>query len=131
MKLVRFEVDGFTRVGVVLGDRVVPVTAYPTMLSLIEAGADGLARVTTEVEGCEGAVPLASVRLLAPIERPGKYLAIGMNYAKHLAEADKLGVARAAYQTWFNKQVTCISGPYDDIEPGVTQKLDTRWSLPQ
>ena len=67
---------------------------------------------------------LSDVHLLPPIERPGKYLAIGMNYAKHVAEADKLGVARARHQTWFNKQVTCISGPYDEIEPGVTEKLD-------
>ena len=67
---------------------------------------------------------LADVKLLAPIERPGKYLAIGMNYAKHRDEADKQGVARSNYQTWFNKQTTCVSGPYDDIEPGVTEKLD-------
>ena len=59
-----------------------------------------------------------------PIERPGKYLAIGMNYAKHLEEAARLGVARAKHQVWFNKQTTCVSGPYDDIEPGVTEKLD-------
>ena len=124
MKLVRFERDGATTLGVVQDDKVVPVTAYPTMLALIEAGADGLARVAAETGAGEGAVPLASVRLLAPIERPGKYLAIGMNYAKHLAEADKLGVARAAHQTWFNKQTTCIAGPYDAIEPGVTEKLD-------
>ena len=64
------------------------------------------------------------MKLLAPIERPGKYLAIGMNYAKHLEEADKLGVARSKYQTWFNKQTSCISGPYDAIDPGVTEKLD-------
>ncbi len=34
-----------------------------------------------------------------------------MNYAKHLEEADKLGVARAKHQTWFNKQTTCLSRP--------------------
>ena len=62
--------------------------------------------------------------MLAPIEQPGKYLAIGMNYAKHVAEADKLGVARSNYQVWFNKQTTCISGPHDLIVPGVTAKLD-------
>jgi 2-keto-4-pentenoate hydratase/2-oxohepta-3-ene-1,7-dioic acid hydratase in catechol pathway len=47
-----------------------------------------------------------------------------MNYAKHLEEADRLGVARSKHQTWFNKQTTCITGPYDRIEPGVTEKLD-------
>ena len=67
---------------------------------------------------------LGDVKLLPPIERPGKYLAIGMNYAKHLEEADRLGVKRSQHQTWFNKQTTCISGPFDDIEPGVTEKLD-------
>lgn len=47
-----------------------------------------------------------------------------MNYAKHLEEADKLGVARSKHQVWFNKQTSCLSGPYDDIDPGVTEKLD-------
>ena len=47
-----------------------------------------------------------------------------MNYRKHLAEADKLGVARANHQVWFNKQTSCIAGPFDDIDPGVTEKLD-------
>ena len=124
VRLVRFERDGSAALGVVRDDMVMPVTAFPTMRALIEAGADGLARVRAQAEAGEGAAPLASVTLLAPIERPGKYLAIGMNYAKHLEEADRLGVARANHQTWFNKQTTCLSGPYDLIEPGVTEKLD-------
>ena len=124
MKLVRYARDGAAAVGVVRGEEVVPVTGYPTMLALIEAGQAGLDLVREAAEAGRDAIALADVRLLAPIERPGKYLAIGMNYAKHLAEADKLGVARAAHQTWFNKQTTCISGPYDAIDPGVTEKLD-------
>ncbi|MEN9933407.1 MAG: hypothetical protein RIS17_1980, partial [Pseudomonadota bacterium] len=39
-------------------------------------------------------------------------------------EADKLGVARNTHQLWFNKQTTCIAGPFDAIETGVTEKLD-------
>ena len=124
MKLVRFAQEDEAAIGVVDGDAITPVRAFPTMLSLIEAGAEGLERVRAETAAGGRTIPLADVKLLAPIERPGKYLAIGMNYAKHVAEADKLGVARAAHQTWFNKQVTCISGPYDEIEPGVTEKLD-------
>jgi len=27
-------------------------------------------------------------------------------------------------QLWFNKQTTCLAGPYDDIDPGVTEQLD-------
>ena len=124
MKLVRFDRGGQPALGVVKADAIVPFKAFATMLSLIEAGAEGLERVRAEIDAGTPEILVANARLLAPIERPGKYLAIGMNYAKHVAEADKLGVARAAHQTWFNKQTTCISGPYDDIDPGVTEKLD-------
>ncbi len=27
-------------------------------------------------------------------------------------------------QLWFNKQTSCLAGPFDDIDPGVTEKLD-------
>ncbi len=125
MRLVRFDRGGTPVLGLVRGDHIVPITSFVTMLGLIEAGEEGLRRVRAETDAADApTVPLTTARLLAPIERPGKYLAIGMNYAKHLKEADRLGVARAKHQTWFNKQVTCIAGPYDAIEPGVTEKLD-------
>ncbi len=126
MKLARFEAEAGPRLGLVDGEEVVDLTeagvGYPTMLALIEDADGWRARVDAAAGGRRHA--LAQVRLLPPIERPGKYLAIGMNYAKHLEEADKLGVKRSAHQTWFNKQVSCISGPFDAIEPGVTEKLD-------
>ena len=124
MKLVRFVRDGTVALGVVQDDTITPVTTFPTMQALIDAGDDGLAAVRQEAGSAAVPIALADVRLLAPLERPGKYLAIGMNYAKHLEEADKLGVARAKHQVWFNKQTSCLSGPYDDIDPGVTEKLD-------
>ena len=128
MKLVRFEDGGKARLGVMLGDDVIPLDAladeYPTMLSIIAGGSAALARVSDVAAKAAGGIALASVKLLAPIEQPGKYLAIGMNYAKHVAEADKLGVARSVHQVWFNKQTTCLSGPHDKIEPGPTVQLD-------
>jgi 2-keto-4-pentenoate hydratase/2-oxohepta-3-ene-1,7-dioic acid hydratase in catechol pathway len=124
MKLVRFDHLGRTSLGVVQGKTVAVISAFTSMMSLIEAGEPGLERVRDEAGSPAERVQLSDARLLAPLERPGKYLAIGMNYAKHLEEADKLGVARAKHQTWFNKQITCIAGPYDEIEPGVTEKLD-------
>lgn len=127
MKLARFDNGDGPRLGLVDGESIVDLTSgglsFLTMTALIAGGEDGLkeARVVGRVAR---RVRLDQVRLLAPIERPGKYLAIGMNYAKHLEEADRLGVARTKHQTWFNKQTTCIAGPYDDIDPGVTKKLD-------
>lgn len=127
MKLARFRIGGDPRLGLVEGNEVVDLTdggiAYATMLALIADAQAAPDRIKNAAR--DGARhPLAGVALLAPLERPGKYLAIGMNYAKHLEEADKLGVKRTGHQTWFNKQVTCISGPFDAIEPGVTEKLD-------
>ena len=128
MKLVRYEFDGSARVGVVKGDEVVDLTAagsrWTTVREIAAAGGPALLEIAKLVDGAVTTTALSDLKLLAPIERPGKYLAIGMNYAKHLEEADRLGVARANHQTWFNKQTTCISGPFDPIEPGVTEKLD-------
>ena len=126
MKLVRYRQDGAARVGAVKDDGIVSLDpiGFATMAAVIDGGKAALGRIADHLATATAEVALADAELLAPVERPGKYLAIGMNYAKHLEEADKLGVARAKHQVWFNKQTTCISGPYDDIEPGVTEKLD-------
>ena len=128
MKLVRYSDGAGASTGVVKGDGIVPLAAlgspHRTMRSLIEAGPGDLAAIADKLGSAEPQIALADARLLAPIERPGKYLAIGMNYGKHLEEADKLGVPRAAHQVWFNKQTTCLSGPFDPIETGATEKLD-------
>ena len=131
MKLVRYrQGGGEPQVGAVKdegpGAGVVPLGSlgFATMRAVIDGGAAALDRIRSHVGTAAPEAKLADVELLAPIERPGKYMAIGMNYAKHLEEADKLGVARAKHQTWFNKQTTSISGPYDAIDPGVTEKLD-------
>ena len=126
MKLLRYHHDGGAHLGAAVDDHITPLDGlgFPTMLSLIQAGPPALETVRRHVAATSPWLAQRDVRLLAPIEKPGKYLAIGMNYAKHLEEADKLGVARSKHQTWFNKQTTCLSGPYDAIDPGVTEKLD-------
>jgi 2-keto-4-pentenoate hydratase/2-oxohepta-3-ene-1,7-dioic acid hydratase in catechol pathway len=68
---------------------------------------------------------LNAVKLEAPVNDPQKYLAIGLNYKAHAEEAKAAGVPIPTSQLWFNKQVSCITGPYDPIEyPGVIEKLD-------
>ena len=131
MKLLRYEGDGTAKLGVLQSgreDRIVPLAAwggdFPTMLSIIEGGEPALERIRQVAAQGEGAFDLVDVRLLAPIERPGKYLAIGMNYAKHIEEAKRLGQPTPTQQFWFNKQTSCLAGPFDDIDPGVTEQLD-------
>ncbi|UVO53764.1 fumarylacetoacetate hydrolase family protein [Sphingomonas sp. SUN039] len=58
-------------------------------------------------------IPLESVQLHAPIARPGKIFAIGLNYADHIAESN---MEPPKDQVWFTKAVTSVNGPGDPIE---------------
>ncbi|RJE82087.1 fumarylacetoacetate hydrolase family protein [Paracoccus onubensis] len=70
-------------------------------------------------------IPRRDVTPHAPIPDPEKYLAIGLNYADHGAEASKPGMETPEYQIWFNGQASCIIGPYSDIvAPEVSDKMD-------
>jgi 2-keto-4-pentenoate hydratase/2-oxohepta-3-ene-1,7-dioic acid hydratase in catechol pathway len=131
MKLLRYGSKGAAQLGVLqIGheDRIVPLASlvadYPDMLSIIQGGDAALKAIRTAAEKGDNAFALADAQLLAPIERPGKYMAIGMNYAKHIAEAKRLGQPTPTQQFWFNKQTSCLSGPFDEIELGVTEMLD-------
>jgi 2-keto-4-pentenoate hydratase/2-oxohepta-3-ene-1,7-dioic acid hydratase in catechol pathway len=128
MRLLRFDDSGVARLGVVKGDSIVVLDAlaseYPTMLSIVRSGAPALKTIREFAETSKATRSLAGTKLLAPIERPGKYLAIGMNYQKHLEESERLGVPAPKQQLWFNKQTSCLAGPYDGIDPGVTEQLD-------
>ncbi len=127
MRLLRFDDAGRPQLGVLRGEDIVSLerlgSEFPTMMSIVAGGDTALARIADALKTGR-VIKLRDARLLAPIERPGKYLAIGMNYRKHAAEAERAGVAAPKQQLWFNKQTTCISGPYDPIEPGPTERLD-------
>ena len=48
-----------------------------------------------------------------------------MNYRKHVEEAIKLGVKVPDSQVWFNKQVSCVNGPFSPVHlPRASDKLD-------
>lgn len=67
-------------------------------------------------------VPLRSARLTAPIPRPPKVFAIGLNYKDHIAES---GMPAPAVPTVFAKFVNSVCGPSDAIQrPKVSAELD-------
>lgn len=72
------------------------------------------------------AVPLAGLRVRQPVIRPGKILAIALNYAEHVAESVSFMRNNAPdVQKWFNKQATASSGPEDPVHrPHVSEQLD-------
>ena len=123
MRLATFTHGGTTRAGVVVGDEVVDLGSSE-MRALFAAG---LERVAEAAAKGRARLPLHSVRLEAPVLRPPKFLAVGLNYADHVAES---GAGRPALPTFFNKQSTCVTGPYDPIHrPRVSQLLDYEGEL--
>lgn len=128
MKLLRFEADGQPVIGVVSGDGVVRISdllpEFTEMRQLAAAGPDALARLAEKLATAKPSIALKDIKLLAPIERPGNFMALGMNYKKHAEEGVRLGVVPPKFQVWFAKATNSISPPNVDIDPGVTQQLD-------
>lgn len=130
MPLAVFSHRGSTpKLGRVFGDHLVDLSVAAdlpdTVIGFLKAGAPAIEAFEAVREGAAGRVPLSEVRLHAPVPNPEKFLAIGMNYRDHAAEAKSLGLDVPEWQIWFNKQVSCINGPFDDVVlPAVSEKLD-------
>ncbi len=131
MRLATFTHLGVTRIGCVVGDEVVDLAAaVPEMPREMEAflalGAPALERARAASRGGPR-LALAQVKLEAPVTRPRKFLAIGLNYADHIAET---GRPAPDFPVFFNKQVTCVNGPFDAIwMPRESDKLDYEGEL--
>jgi 2-keto-4-pentenoate hydratase/2-oxohepta-3-ene-1,7-dioic acid hydratase in catechol pathway len=111
MKLALYDAGAGPRVGVVTGETIADAGHDGTMIDLIAGWAD----LKAGVEAHAAAAParsLSEVRLLAPVQRPGKIFAIGLNYADHIAET---GAQTPPNQVWFTKAATSINGPFDPI----------------
>jgi 2-keto-4-pentenoate hydratase/2-oxohepta-3-ene-1,7-dioic acid hydratase in catechol pathway len=128
MKLLRYNVGtGPVRLGKLVGEMVVDLggavpEAGHSMRRLLEHF-DALRPALETADGERHA--LAEVVLHAPIDDPQKFLAIGMNYQAHADEAAASGVPIPKSQLWFNKQVSCITGPYSPVDvPRDSEKVD-------
>jgi 2-keto-4-pentenoate hydratase/2-oxohepta-3-ene-1,7-dioic acid hydratase in catechol pathway len=73
-----------------------------------------------ELRAAGAVLPLARVRLVAPVPRPGKVICIGLNYRDHAAES---GLALPERPLCFSKFSSCVVGPGADIAlpPGSEQ----------
>lgn len=132
MKLATFTDRASTRIGVVGGDGIVDLAAaapgLPTeMTALLAAGADALAVAGRAAASRAPRLALGDVTLEAPVLRPPKYLAIGLNYADHVKES---GMDVPAFPVFFNKQSTCVVGTGRPIHrPRVSALLDYEGEL--
>ena len=125
MKLATFRRSGGpAALGVVVEtDRLVPLGSIARdMIDLIARWGALEADARRLADAGRDAVPLSEVHLLAPIPRPGKIMAIGLNYADHIAET---GAQTPPHQIWFSKQINAVTGPFDPVEiPRVSRFVD-------
>ena len=127
MRLCRFDAGDGASLGVVEDDAVRDLGALDPVLPTEPAAVSGMG--IERLKALARRAPehaLADVRLLAPA-RPRKFLAIGLNYADHIAES---GMEAPEFPVFFNKQVTCVVGPGDDVHlPRVSSLLDYEGEL--
>jgi 2-keto-4-pentenoate hydratase/2-oxohepta-3-ene-1,7-dioic acid hydratase in catechol pathway len=122
MKLCRFKTSsGAIALGIIEGEDVVDLSASGLPAEPATAlGEVGRAGIEQAADGAPR-LPLADARLLAPAV-PRVYMAIALNYADHIAE---MGMEPPEVPTFFNKQVTCVTGPGAEVHmPKVSTFLD-------
>ena len=118
MKLATFTAGAAPELGLVQGDRLVSISrAAPQlasgMIDLIARWPTVEREVRAIGEAAAESLALSEVRLQAPIPRPGKIFAIGLNYADHIAESN---MGTPEHQVWFAKAPSSANGPFDALE---------------
>ena len=110
LKFVSFKQgDGKVGAGVLSGDKVVNLTAagFTDMIDVIQRGD----KIREQVASWED-IPLAAVKLTAPIPRPPKLICVGLNYRDHALES-KMEIPTVP--TIFNKFPNVVIGPGEPI----------------
>jgi len=144
MKLAAYKCNGVESVGVLTEKRIVDIpTIWPgpnpprSIIDILQQ--DAVATVKELAEKSDIFTPVENVKLLAPISRPGKLLALAGNYGEHIKEASlkrgfNLGLSDAKKQSTvprpFLKPATTIIGPDDQIPwPAYSEQIDYELEL--
>jgi len=126
MRLCVFEATSGSGIGLVIGEEVADLRKVAPHLSgnpvdILAAGAAGVEAVERAAKTAPR-LALKDVKLKCPVGRPGKILGIGLNYHDHAKET---GREAPTTQMWFNKQASCVHGPFDPVlMPAVSTALD-------
>jgi len=131
MRLISFTESSNTRIGLLQGDHIIDLSqvapSLPSdMLSFLEAG-DGAMLQAAKYTSASGHYSALDVVIEAPLARPPKILAIGLNYRAHAKESN-MDIPK--HPMVFTKQATSANGPYAPIHsPPETQMLDYEGEL--
>ena len=124
MKLVTFTHGGSQRIGAISDAGIVDLTAAGLPMSMLELLSleDGIAQARKAADAAANVVLASEARLEAPVPRPGKVLAVGLNYRDHAEESGQPIPQRPVV---FAKMPGCITGPGAPVHmPRVSRALD-------
>jgi 2-keto-4-pentenoate hydratase/2-oxohepta-3-ene-1,7-dioic acid hydratase in catechol pathway len=140
MKLVTFSKDESVSCGIMTADGLIDIPSAwngsnppRSIKEILRRGSTCLDKLAKLVDSAGDLVPLDSVRLLAPIPRPNKVIALAGNYVEHIKEAGlKLGLSASPRLTTvprpFLMPPTVVIGPGDRI-PWPTYSKDVDYEL--
>jgi len=134
MRLVTFQTKaGTIHIGALRADDheiVVLDSVAPSMLALIDGGAEALAQAKSALAAAANVVARADVRLLSPIPRPKQnVMCLGMNYVAHAIESLRARgseIKLPEFPVFFTKALNTVCGDGDSVplDPNVTSQLD-------
>ena len=136
MRLITYKIDEKIQIGALKDDKIIPFqqdSKIPLdMLSFLENIDYSIDRAKKLYKSSKIFIDLKKVKILKPINRPPKIIAIGLNYADHLDEIRFSGrkIETPSVPMIFNKQSLSANGPFDDImKPAVSDKVDYEGEL--
>jgi 2-keto-4-pentenoate hydratase/2-oxohepta-3-ene-1,7-dioic acid hydratase in catechol pathway len=97
---------------------------------ILQRGPDCFAKLAELTKSTDIVTPLEEVKLLAPIPRPGKIIALAGNYSEHIREVGRaLGLSDSPRQTTvprpFIMPATVVIGPGEEIPwPAYSEQID-------
>ena len=127
MKLVNFLYKGEKNIGALLDDGVCSFKSISdkysiSMLEFIEQIDDLSPKVSKFINSNPEVIPLSEIEFLPVIERPGKVLAVGLNYKDHAKET---GMDLPKVPMIFTKQSTSVLEHQGEIhKPKVSDAVD-------
>ena len=143
MKLITFLLKNnpkSKRIGAIKNDTVIDFSSSDLpkdMINFIKLGLTGLDIANDVIENQKNAHAIDDVILKAPIDKPNKILAVGLNYKKHIDEAKELKDHHSndvqlqdQFPNIFNKQNSSVNDPFGDVHrPNASDWLDYEGEL--
>jgi len=131
MRFIAFEKDnGQTALGIRLGDEVVDLAQLglpSTLDALLASGPTAIQFAARSAADLPKRLPFAGLRLLPPISRPAKAIAVGLNYRDHAAEGQ---MAVPTYPVLFHRYPSSWVGHGQPlVRPRVSTQFDYEGEL--